>query len=173
LFKSRPVAKPKLVIIGREGIHVSPIVRHLLGPESSLRKLESIVFQYLEIGERKLPEAQPFEVIGISMEQQFTRLLDTAGTDLIGCIVVVEAYRKDGIEYLSYLLNMLKSVYRRPLGIAVIKSAEHKNMASETLRDLLNIAPTDFVQECVPTDRLSVTGFLQGFTSEANLQRYG
>jgi len=171
LLNSRPVSRPKLVIIGREGAQVSPMVRHLLGAESSLRKMESAVFQYLEIGERKL-ETQPFEIIGISMEKQFSRLLDAAGADLIGCIVVVEAHRKEGLEYLSYLLNMLKTVYRRPLGIAVIKSAEQKNMATETLRDLLNLAPADFVQECPTTDRAAVTEFLKGFTSEGNLQRW-
>ncbi|MCI0694674.1 response regulator [candidate division KSB1 bacterium] len=171
LLNSRPASQPKLVIIGREGAQVSPMVRHLLGSESSLRKMESAVFQYLEIGERKV-ETQPFEIIGISMEKQFSRLLDAAGADLIGCIVVVEAHRKEGLEYLSYLLNMLKTVYRRPLGIAVIKSAEQKNMATETLRDLLNLAPADFVQECMPVDRASVTEFLKGFTSEGNLQRW-
>jgi hypothetical protein len=147
------------------------VVRHLLGPESSLRRLQSAVFQYLELGERKV-ESQPFEVIGISMEQQFTRLLDTAGADLIGYIVIVEAYRKEGLEYLSYLLNMLKNVYRRPLGVAVIKAAEQKNMATDTLRDLLNLAPADLVQECTPMDKASVTEFLKSFTSEKNLQRW-
>jgi hypothetical protein len=171
LLKSRPAAKPKLVIIGREGMQVSPVVRHLLGPESSLRRLQSAVFQYLELGERKV-ESQPFEIIGISMEQQFTRLLDTAGADLIGYVVIVEAYRKEGIEYLSYLLNMLKNVYRRPLGVAVVKAADQKNMSLDTLRDLLNLAPSDLIQECTPTDKASVTEFLKGFTSEANLQRW-
>jgi len=171
LLRNRPAAKPKLVIIGREGLHVSPIVRNLLGAESSLRRLQSANFQYLEIGERKV-EAQPFEIIGISMEQQFTRLLDTAGPDLIGYIVMIEAYRKERMEYLSYLLNMLKNVYRRPLGIAVIKSLEQKNMSADTLRDLLNIGHNDFLQECIPTDKLSVTEFLKGFTSEGNLQRW-
>ncbi len=171
LLSSRPASRPKLVIIGREGAQVSPMVRHLLGPESSLRKMESAVFQYLEIGERKL-ETHPFEIIGISMEKQFSRLLDAAGADLIGCIVVVEAHRKEGLEYLSYLLNMLKTVYRRPLGLAVIKSAEQKNMATETLRDLLNLAPADFVQECPTTDRAAVVEFLKGFTREGNLERW-
>jgi CheY-like chemotaxis protein len=170
LLMNRPAAKPKLVIIGREGLHVSPMVRSLLGSESSLRRLQSANFQYLEIGERKV-ESQPFEIIGISMEQQFTRLLDTAGPDLIGYIVMIEAYRKERMEYLSYLLNMLKNVYRRPLGIAVIKSAEQKNMSADTLRDLLNISQTDFLQDCTPTDKLSVAEFLKGFTSEGNLQR--
>ncbi|MDZ7292443.1 MAG: response regulator [candidate division KSB1 bacterium] len=172
LVESRPVAKPKLVIIGRNGHHISPMVRHLLGPESSLRKLESVVFQYLELGERRLLGSKPFEIIGISMEQQFTRLLDAAGSDLVGYIVLVEAYRREGIEYLSYLLNMLKSVYRRPLGIAIIKSSEQKNLAIDTLRDLLNVATTDFLQECNPADKLAVTEFLTGFTGEANLQRW-
>jgi CheY-like chemotaxis protein len=171
LLKSRTAAKPKLVIIGREGQHVSSMVRHLLGAESSLRRMQSTVFQYLEIGERKV-ESQPFEIVGISMEQQFTRLLDTAGSDLIGYIVMIEAHRKERIEYLSYLVNMLKNVYRRPLGIAIIKSVEQKNMSADTLRDLLNMAPMDFLQECAPTDRLSVTEFLKGFTSEENLQRW-
>jgi len=171
LLKSRHAAKPKLVIIGREGLHVSPMLGQILGAESSLRRLQSSIFQYLEIGERKV-EAQPFEIIGISMEQQFTRLLDTAGEDLLGYIVVIEAYRKERIEYLSYLVNMLKSVYRRPLGVAVIKAVDQKNMSSDTLRDLLNLAPNDFVQECTPVDKLSVTEFLKGFTSEANLLRW-
>jgi len=171
LLTGRPADKPKLVVIGREGQHISPMVRHLLGAESSLRRLQSTVFQYLEIGERKV-ESQPFEIIGISMEQQFTRLLDGAGPELIGYIVLIEAHRKEGVEYLSYLLNMLKNVYRRPLGLAVIKSSEQRNMSIETLRDLLNIGPEDFLQECAPLDKTSVTEFLKGFTNEENLQRW-
>jgi hypothetical protein len=171
LLKNRPAAKPKLVIIGREGQHVSPMLRHILGTESSLRRMQSAVFQYLEIGERKV-EAQPFEIIGISMEQQFTRLLDAAGPDLLGYLVIIEAHRKERIEYLSYLVNMLNNVYRRPLGIGIIKSADQKNMAADTLRDLLNIGAADFLQECTPTDKLSVAEFLKGFTSEANLSRW-
>jgi hypothetical protein len=147
------------------------MVRNLLGAESSLRRMQSAVFQYLEIGERKA-EAQPFEIIGISMEQQFTRLLDTAGPDLLGYLVMIEAHRKERLEYLSYLVNMLNNVYRRPLGIGVIKSADQKNMSPDTLRDLLNLGATDFLQECAPADKLSVTEFLKGFTSEANLQRW-
>jgi CheY-like chemotaxis protein len=171
LLAGRPAEKPKLVVIGREGQHISPMVRHLLGAESSLRRLQSTVFQYLEIGERKV-ESRPFEIIGISMEQQFTRLLDTAGQELTGYIVLIEAHRKEGVEYLSYLLNMLKNVYRRPLGLAVIKSPEQRNMSIETLRDLLNIGPEDFLQECAPLDKTSVTEFLKGFTNEENLQRW-
>lgn len=171
LLKSRPAVKPKLVIIGREGQHVSPMLRQILGAESSLRRMQSAVFQYLEIGERKV-EAQPFEIIGISMEQQFTRLLDTAGGDLLGYLVMIEAHRKERLEYLSYLINMLNNVYRRPLGIGLIKSPDQKNMSPDTLRDLLNLHAADFLQECTPTDKLSVTEFLQGFTSEANLSRW-
>jgi len=171
LLKNRPAAKPKLVIIGREGQHVSPMLRQILGAESSLRRMQSAVFQYLEIGERKV-EAQPFEIIGISMEQQFTRLLDTAGGDLLGYIVMIEAHRKERIEYLSYLVNMLNNVYRRPLGIGIIKSPDQKNMSPDTLRDLINIGAADFLQECAPVDKLSVTEFLQGFTGKANLRRW-
>ena len=171
LLKNRPAAKPKLVIIGRDGQHVSPMLRQMLGAESSLRRMQSAVFQYLEIGERKV-EAQPFEIIGISMEQQFTRLLDTAGEDLLGYLVMIEAHRKERIEYLSYLVNMLNNVYRRPLGIGIIKSPDQKNMSPDTLRDLININAADFLQECSPTDKLSVTEFLKGFSSEANLLRW-
>ncbi|MDZ7361059.1 MAG: response regulator [candidate division KSB1 bacterium] len=171
LLAGRPAQKPKLIVIGREGQHISPMVRHLLGAESSLRRLQSTVFQYLEIGERKV-ESRPFEIVGISMEQQFTRLLDTAGPELMGYIVLVEAHRKEGVEYLSYLLNMLKNVYRRPLGLAVIKSPEQRNMSIETLRDLLNIGSEDFLQECAPLDKTSVTEFLKGFTNEGNLLRW-
>jgi CheY-like chemotaxis protein len=171
LLKNRAVQRPKLIVIGREGIQVSPMVRHLLGAESTLRRLQSNTFQYLEIGERKLSGSHPFEVIGISMEQQFTRLLDAAGEEVVGYIVIIEAYRKENLEYLSYLLNVLKTVYRQPLGIAVIKSPDHKNMATDTLRDLLNVEPADFVQECTPADESSVIEFLNGFTSDSNLQR--
>ncbi|MDZ7344359.1 MAG: DUF4388 domain-containing protein, partial [candidate division KSB1 bacterium] len=169
LVRKRTVQRPKLVIIGRDALHVSPMLRHLLGAESSLRRLESATFQYLEIGERKLV-GRPFEVIGISMEQQFTRLLEAAGDEVVGYIVIVEAYRKEDLGYLSYLLNVLKNVYRQPLGIAVIKSTQQKNLSVDTLRDLLNTAPTDFLQECVTTDKASIIEFLNGFTGAANLR---
>jgi hypothetical protein len=171
LASARQIERPKLVVIGRDGFHISAMVKNLLGPESSLRKVASATFQHLELGERKVGQAQPFDLIGISIEQQFTKLLATVAKDLAAYIMLVEAHRQQELSYLGYLLNTLRSQYRVPAAVAVVRSRDHKNLSHETVRDLLN-AETEFLEECNPMDAGSVAVFLQGLTNDATLARW-
>jgi len=163
--------KPKLAILGRAGLQVENMLLAILGPESRTKKVESATFQHLEIGERKLGDLQ-FEIIGLSMEQQFTRLLDTVARDLVGYIVLVEANRKEDIDYLNYLMGTLKTLYPLPMGIAVVKSSTEKNLGVDTLRDLLGAEAVDYVRECDPSEVSSITEFWAGFCAEENLRRW-
>lgn len=172
LLQQHAPARPKLVIIGRDSSALSAFVRNLLGPDASVRKMESATFQHLEIGERQLPPNQALEVIGISMEQQFTKLLTSVAHDLVSYILMIEAHRQDDLGYCGYLLKMLKTGYKIPFGMAVIKAQGKKNMSPETLRDLVNAEPADYLHECNPSDPASVTTFLAGLVSDANLARW-
>jgi signal recognition particle receptor subunit beta len=163
--------KPKLAIIGRVGQQVENVLLAVLGPESRTKKVERATFQHLEIGERRIGDLQ-FEIIGLSMEQQFTRLLDTVARDLIGYIVLVEAHRKEDIDYLNYLMGTLKALYRLPMGIAVVKSSTEKNLGADTLRDLLGAEAIDYVRECDPSEVSSITEFWAGFCADENLRRW-
>jgi len=164
--------RPTLAVIGRDGHAISAIVKDLLGPGSSLRKVESATFQHLELGERRLNHGQAFHVIGISMEQQFTKLLTTVAQDLVGFILLVEAHRREDLGYLGYLLKILKSSYRVPFGIACVRSKEHNNLSIDTLRDLLNAEPADCLQECIPSDPSSVMEFLSVLLCDETLARW-
>jgi hypothetical protein len=86
--------------------------------------------------------------------------------------LLIEAHRRDDLGYCGYLLNMLKTGYKLPFGIAVIKAKEKKNLAPDTLRDLVNAEPADYLHECNPSDPASVTTFLEGLVSDANLARW-
>ncbi len=163
--------KPKLAILGRVGLQVENMLLAILGPESRTKKVESATFQHLEIGERKLGDLQ-FEIIGLSMEQQFTRLLDTVARDLVGYIVLVEANRKEDIDYLNYLMGTLKTLYPLPMAIGVVKSSTEKNLGVDTLRDLLGADAADYVRECDPSEVSSITEFWAGFCAEENLRRW-
>ncbi len=172
LLQQRKPARPKLVVIGRDSFHLSAFVKNLAGPESSVRKIDSATFRHLEMGERQLPSQQAFEIIGISMEQQFTRLLANVAHDLVGFILVIEAQQQENLGYCGYLLKMLKAGYKIPFGIAVIKAPEKKNLSPDTLRDLVNAEPADYLHECNPSDPASVETFLAGLVSDANLTRW-
>lgn len=172
LLQQRQPARPKLVVIGRDSFHLSAFVKSLAGPESSVRKIDSATFRHLEMGERKLPSQQAFEIIGISMEQQFTRLLANVAHDLVSFILVIEAHQQEDLGYCGYLLKMLKAGYKIPFGIAVIKAQEKKNLSPDTLRDLVNAEPADYLHECNPSDAASVETFLAGLVSDANLTRW-
>ncbi len=171
LAQHRNLQRPKLLVIGREGRDISAFVRNTLGADSSLRKSESATFQHFEIGERKLM-GQPCEVIGISMEQQFTKLLATTAQELSAYLMLVEAHRRQELSYLSYLLSVLKTSYRLPFGLALMRSKEHKNLSKETIRDLLNLAEADYLQECNPYDAVGVAAFLSGLAGDEHLARW-
>jgi len=171
LAQRRGLQRPKLVVIGRDGLAISAFVQNTLGAESTLRKMESATFQHLEIGERRLM-GQPCDVIGISMEQQFTKLLATAAQELSAYVMLVEAHRQQEFTYLSYLLSTLKTSYRLPFGVAMMRSKDQKNLSKETIRDLLNLAEVDYLQECNPLDVAEVAGFLSGLASDENLAHW-
>lgn len=171
LAQRRNLQRPKLLVIGRESRDISAFVQNTLGADSSLRKRESATFQHFEIGERKLM-GQPCEVIGISMEQPFTKLLAATARELSAYVMLVEAHRRQELTYLSYLLSALRTSYRLPFGLAMIRSKEHKNLSKETIRDLLNLAETDYLHECNPGDVNDVAAFLFGLASEECLARF-
>lgn len=172
LLQQRQPARPKLVVIGRDSFYLSAFVKSLAGPQANLRKIESATFRHLEIGERQLPAQQAFEIIGISMEQQFTQLLANVAHDLVSFILVIEAHHQEDLGYCGYLLKMLKARYKIPFGIAVIKAQEKKNLSPDTLRDLVHAEPADYLHECNPSDPASVETFLAGLVSDANLTRW-
>ncbi len=172
LCASRGLAKPKLVVIGRERDHLSAMVRHLLGPQAGVRKVENATFQHLEIGERILESGEPLEVIGVSMEQQFTQLLQAVAHDLVGYILLLQADRRDDLSYCGYLLNVLKAGYHLPFGVAVIRENDKRSLATATVRDLVNAEPADFLLDFVPSDAASVAAFVEGLASDANLTRW-
>ena len=172
LFIQRKPKRPKLVVIGSIGEHISALTKTLLGPQSSVKNMASGSFQHFEMGERSLTVGPPLDVIGISMEQQFTKLLSTVAQDLIGYILLIEAHRRDDLAYLGYLLSVLKANFKVPFGIALVKSQTSKNLHTDTLRDLLNAESSDFLLECNPSDLKSVSSFLEGLAGEANLVRW-
>lgn len=172
LLQQRQPARPKLVVIGRDSFYLSAFVKNLAGAQANLRKIESATFQHLEMGERELPSQQAFEIIGISMEQQFTRLLASVAHDLVSYILVIEAHHQEDLGYCGYLLKMLKAGYKIPFGIAVIKAQEKKSLSLDTLRDLVHAEPADYLHECDPSDTASVATFLTGLASDANLTRW-
>ncbi|MEK7729367.1 MAG: hypothetical protein AAB354_13215, partial [candidate division KSB1 bacterium] len=171
LAQQRKLARPKLLVIGREGRDISAFVKNTLGADSTLRKRASATFQHFEIGERKLL-GQPCEVIGISMEQQFTKLLASTAQELSAYVMLVEAHRRQELTYLSYLLAMLKTNYRLPFGLAMLRSKDQKNLSKETMRDLLNLAEADYLHECNPENADEVAAFLSGLASEEHLAHF-
>lgn len=172
LLQQRQPARPKLVVIGRDSFYLSAFVKNLAGAQANLRKIESATFQHLEMGKRELPSQQAFEIIGISMEQQFTRLLASVAHDLVSYILVIEAHPQEDLGYCGYLLKMLKAGYKIPFGIAVIKAQEKKSLSLDTLRDLVHAEPADYLHVCDPSDPASVATFLTGLVSDANLTRW-
>ncbi len=171
LAQHRKLARPRMIVIGRASKDISAFVKNTLGADASLRKRESATFQHFEVGERKLM-GQPCEVIGISMEQQFTKLLAGAAQELSAYVMLVEANRRQELTYLAYLLSVLKASYRLPFGLAMIKSKDEKNLSKETIRDLLNLAETDYLHECNPDDLTEVAAFLSGLARPENLARW-
>ncbi|NUO80463.1 hypothetical protein HUU05_10335, partial [candidate division KSB1 bacterium] len=82
------------------------------------------------------------------------------------------AHRQQEFTYLSYLLSTLKTSYRLPFGVAMMRSKDQKNLSKETIRDLLNLAEVDYLQECNPLDVAEVAGFLSGLASDENLAHW-
>ncbi|MDZ7269747.1 MAG: response regulator [candidate division KSB1 bacterium] len=172
LCAARGIAKPRLVVIGHASGSLSAMVGHLLGPQASVRKIENPTFRHLEIGERILENGAPLEVIGVSMEQQFTQLLQAVARDLVGYILLLQANRRDDLSYFGYLLKVLKSGYRLPFGIAVLRENGQQSPATATVRDLVNAEPSDYLLDCNPSDAATVAAFLEGLASDANLTRW-
>ncbi len=164
-------APAKLVVLGRnpEGLH--SFITALSRPDSVTR-LKTAAESYLGIGERQLASGEVVKVLGVSSDQQFTRLIDTLGAGFAGYVLLIEATTRENLDYFQYLYKALKTAYDRPFAVAVLKAADKKNLAPETIRDMIQAEEEDLIVYVDLDDPGSLGQFIHAFGRQEYLQRW-
>ena len=80
------------------------------------------------------------------MEHQFTHILNGIQKNLTGFLLLFQAGDKKQVDYLNYFYSALHNKYKRPTGIAILKSAGKKSLSTATIRDLINGDDSDFIE---------------------------
>ena len=165
------VAPPaKLVLIGAKIEFIEQFAAFLLG-NAPMKKFQSRIFEFLGVGERKVGD-QSLVIVGVSMEQQFTQLLDSLADGFAGYILLIDGTSKENLDYISYLHSALKEKYKKPFGIALVKVPGTRNLAVETVRDLIGAERLDLIQSIDPVDKMSMMQFIQAMLADQNFQRW-
>lgn len=129
------------VIIGSTQTDANNLVNKICNIEQSQAQNSN----QISIGTLKLDGGSPFKLLAISMEQQFTKLLNGIQSNLTGFLLLFQAGDKKQIEYLNYFYSALNKKYKLPVGIALLKSQGKKSLAPATIRDLINGDESDFI----------------------------
>ena len=161
----------KMVLIGARSDFIEKYSEFLL-EGAPMKKLESRTFEYLGFGDRQTAKQQSVAVIGVSMEQQFTHLLDSLADGFASYILLIDASDHDGLAYINYLHTALKEKYKRPFGLAVVPAPDSRNFAIETVRDLIGAAEGDFIATLDLSDERSMLQFLEDMLDDKNLYRW-
>ncbi len=160
----------KFVLIGAKIDYIEKFSNFVL-ENAPIQKFQSKVFEYLGVGEREVGE-QRLVVVGVSMEQQFTQLLDSLADGFAGYALLIEANSRVNLDYVSYLYNALKKKYKKPSAIALIESKGVRNFSVETVRDLIGADRLDLIQNVDLDDPTSMLQFFQAMLADQNLKRW-
>ncbi len=133
---------------------------HLIRKMSKVTILPSGAENSLSVGTIALNSNRSFKLLAVSMEQQFTQILNGIHDNLTGFLLLFNANDKSRIEYLSYLYNSLNKKFKLPSGIAVIEESDSKSLAPSTVRDLINADESYFITTLNPAHLQNVTAFL-------------
>lgn len=150
-----------VALIGASFAHLQQFAGVLLhGGE--LRRSQSKFFNHLSAGERRLSESSKLALIGVSMERQFTQLLERVRYSLAGYILIIDSPTKDQLGYLNYLHTALKDKFPVPFGIAVLNDAANgRGFAIDTIRDLIGAAKTELIEKVDLSQEDSIVDFLR------------
>ncbi|MDQ7065603.1 MAG: response regulator [candidate division KSB1 bacterium] len=170
LAKTALAPPAKFVLIGAKIEYIEKFSNFVL-ENAPIQKFQSKVFEYLGVGEREVGD-QNLVVVGVSMEQQFTQLLDSLADGFAGYALLIEANSRANLDYVSYLYNALKKKYKKPFAIALVESKGVRNFSVETVRDLIGADKLDLIQSVDLDDSTSMLQFLQAMLADQNLRRW-
>ncbi len=170
LAKTALAPPAKFVLIGAKIEYIEKFSNFVL-ENAPIQKFQSKVFEYLGVGEREAGD-QNLVVVGVSMEQQFSQLLDSLADGFAGYALLIEANTRVNLDYVSYLYNALKKKYKKPFAIALVESKGVRNFSVETVRDLIGADKLDLIQSVDLDDPTSMLQFLQAMLADQNLKRW-
>ncbi len=164
------VAKPaRLALIGMNKNDIQKFAGAILD-EAPLKEVDSKVFSFLAMGDKSLKNGEKLSVIGVSMEQQFTKLLDNMAANLAGYVLLIDASAKDKLPYLRYLMSSLKEKYDKPCSVALIRAKGKRNFSPETFIDMLSLEASEHVEYLDLSKRRNIAGFLETMLHKSRSQ---
>ncbi|MFQ5632860.1 MAG: hypothetical protein ACE5I1_29170, partial [bacterium] len=164
-FENKQIENPKFVLIGTERKFIEPFAANLLDG-NTLNESKSQVFEYFAAREQRLNPSITFTLIGVTMEKQFTHLLDKISSDLAGCVLLIDASDKSKLNYISYLHTTLKEKYDCDYGIAIYDGANNRNLALDTVKDLIGAKEEDLVMKLEKNNERDHLHFLREMLNE-------
>lgn len=145
-FTKNQLDHPKFVLIGSNKKFITAFATFLLDGKT-LKESKSAIFEYFAAEESRLDNSKTFSVIGMTMEKQFTHLLDKVAASLAGYILLIDASDKTKLEYVSYLYKALQEKFNRPCGIVIYDGNNGRNFALDTIKDLIGARADDLIMK--------------------------
>jgi len=149
-----------LVIMSNNFLDLEKLMQILLMGEK-IQKTEDGTFAFLAYGQKVLSANMTIKIIGVSMDQQFTRLFDTLRYNLCGVIALSASSAKANHGYIGYLKAAIQENYNRPIGLALTRPRKGRNLSPSTVKDLISAAPDDLVEAIDLNDMNSIQSYLK------------
>jgi CheY-like chemotaxis protein len=164
-FERNQIDDPKFVLIGSNKKFIHSFATFLID-DKSLKESKSAIFEYFAAEDSQLDNSKKYSVIGVTMEKQFTHLLDKIAASLAGYVLLIDASDNSKLEYISYLYKSLEEKYNRPCGIVIYDGENGRNYALDTIKDLIGAETGDLVMKLGLHDAQDHLHFLREMLNE-------
>jgi signal recognition particle receptor subunit beta len=152
IFHRPGVSKGSILIIGAEGSEKREMVKAITQNSFQTKTLEELESVVVDLGKVRIGDGYTLAVFGVSVEKQFSLLLDHLSENLSGYIVVIDGTKPQTWEYISYLIHSLKDRFQIPYTLVVTKLDQGE---IGSLRDRLSLEAEDSLVPWDPVDEVS------------------
>ncbi len=128
-----------LVVLGSHNLYRKELIGTMTRGKVSTKVIESERGQSIELGKVTTPSNRTMEILGLSTERKFLKMLDQMESKLIGFVILVVANNSSNLGYLGYLINFLKERLSAPFVIAVYQPLATTPIPLDFIRSSLNL----------------------------------
>ncbi|MDZ7261961.1 MAG: response regulator [candidate division KSB1 bacterium] len=151
----RPIKEKKglIVIIGYESTSKEEFLKVATDENLQTKNLTELGLGQIAFGRLSYDDV---DVLSISIEKQFTRLLDQMMKTLSGYLVMVDYSKPESWEYSGYVIRSLEEKYQLPHAIVILNVGKTEPVSLDVVRDRLSIHQKAPLIVCDPIDKSSV-----------------
>jgi signal recognition particle receptor subunit beta len=146
----------KLLILGTNTCGKTDFIRQFnQGSLSGVRTNQDLDFTKIE-----LVKDFYLQVFGIAIDKRLTEIIEKLSEGLLGYVFLIDAGKKEELEYTNYIINHLSSAYSVPWTIAITNIDKADSTSLKKIRSSITLPDKRKIDTCDVSDKEDVRGVI-------------